>query len=634
MTAPASSSEETGAQARFAPWFVRFRQQGRGEPELTVERLDDVVDHIASTAVAGSVRAVFRGRLDRRAELRTQLGFGDANGSDAELVLAAYRRWGRDLLRHLRGVFALFFWDGERDCLLCARDPHGIEPLFYARAGEDVVFAPSPTTLLQQPGVSNRPNRAALAEFILRRWPVYEDTCHEAVRRVRLGHVLVVTNGTVSSVRAWHPSLDLRDHGWIDERELGAFDGLFERAVYRCVETGPSGVLLSGGIDSVSVAAVAVDVAQRRSLETPVALSLLFPGRLSERDIQVGVASSLGMPQLAVDLDRAVGSKGLVASGLEQNATWPWPTMFLWSPAYDDLVRAGVDRGIRVVLTGGGGDEWLAVDRSASADFLEARQFRALYEFLQAKRRSYEWPLSSLLRLVLWQHCLRPVLRFHALEFLGRHAPELLESLRSARHKRHFDDQLPAWLAPDAELRATVRQRCLDALSRADREAAETDLGRGFRYYLSDGVSLDHSLTSFDQEDAYERGRRAGVEHLHPYLEPDLVSFLFRVPPGLLMQGGREKGLVRTTIAKRFPALGFEQQRKVMATGLHYSIIRREGPAAWRQLGGCDALAEFGIAERRGVESFVNENLSSPDNRTVQRVWDLIKLESWVRGLV
>ena len=122
-----------------------------------------------------------------------------------------------------------------------------------------------------------------------------------------------------------------------------------------------------------------------------MALSLLFPTpETSEEEVQVGVASALAMPQIALDLLESVAPEGIVLRALELNESWPWPLMFLWAPAYLELVRAGARQGVRVILTGDGGDEWLATDRSAAADLIAGLELRSLYEFVQAKRRSYE----------------------------------------------------------------------------------------------------------------------------------------------------------------------------------------------------------------------------------------------------
>ena len=152
---------------------------------------------------------------------------------------------------------------------------------------------------------------------------------------------------------------------------------LLERSVSQCLELGPSGIFLSGGLDSVSIAAVALDLAERRGLATPLALSLAFPTpETTEEDVQVGVAKALGLPQIMLGLEESVAPEGLVRRALELSADWPLPRTYLWSGPYLELAHSGVEHGVRAIMTGAGGDEWLTVDLLLAADFIEALQFR------------------------------------------------------------------------------------------------------------------------------------------------------------------------------------------------------------------------------------------------------------------
>ena len=103
--------------------------------------------------------------LYEREKLAHELRLEPVPQGDAELALEAYRRWGKEGIRRLRGIF-VFIWDRERERLLAARDHVGAEPLFYAPAGEEILFAASPKTLLAQPGVKRAPNRTVLAETL------------------------------------------------------------------------------------------------------------------------------------------------------------------------------------------------------------------------------------------------------------------------------------------------------------------------------------------------------------------------------------------------------------------------------------------------------------------------------------
>ena len=83
---------------------------------------------------------------------------------------------------------------------------------------------------------------------------------------------------------------------WADEEELENFDALLDQAVDRCLALGPTAIYLSGGLDSISVAAVATDRARNRGLNDPLALSLHFPEPQSnEEKVQRGVARELGL---------------------------------------------------------------------------------------------------------------------------------------------------------------------------------------------------------------------------------------------------------------------------------------------------------------------------------------------------
>jgi asparagine synthetase B (glutamine-hydrolysing) len=399
--------------------------------------------------------------------------------------------------------------------------------------------------------------------------------------------------------------------------------------VEQCLNLGPSGIFLSGGFDSVSIASVALDLARRRQLATPWALSIAFPtAETSEEGVQVGVAEALGLPQIIHGLDETVAPDGLVWRAVELSASWPLPYTYLWAGAYDVLARAGGDRGVRTIMTGSGGDEWLTVDLHLAADLMRELKFGALYRFVRSKHSSFDTKLLPTLRCVLWRYGLWPLTLYYGRKFLKRYAPGVREWNRRRWAARAVQAELP-WIAADPQLRDEIRAR------RAIRPVHEEQppLGRRFRFYGSASASvIDHVLASEDRENDYESGRRAGIWFMHPYWERDLVSFLYRVPPALLLQGGLEKGLVRQAIARRFPDLGFEKQKKLIATNLHYDIIRREAPAAWKRIGGCEALVDFGVVDGAQIESVIAAGLASDDRIQVHRIWQLLTLEAWLKG--
>src|SRR4029453_1027880 len=134
-------------------------------------------------------------------------------------------------------------------------------------------------------------NRAALADHLCYRWPDPQETFYESVRRVPAGSCVTIACGRVSVARYWNPIPDDRPMDWLDASEVDQFGDLLNQAVDRCLSTGPAGIFLSGGLDSISVAAVASDRARHLAQPAPVALSLGFPHpECDERLVQTAVA--------------------------------------------------------------------------------------------------------------------------------------------------------------------------------------------------------------------------------------------------------------------------------------------------------------------------------------------------------
>jgi hypothetical protein len=144
-------------------------------------------------------------------------------------------------------------------------------------------------------------------------------------------------------------------------------------------------------------------------------------------------------------------------------------------------------------------------------------------------------------------------------------------------------------------------------------------------------IALEHPLVSWEAEELFETGQDIGMRFLQPFWDADLVDLLYRTPPLLLNQGGRSKGLVRNSIARRFPGLGFEQQKKVEATRFYSSVILQEGGQVWRTMGQATALADLGIVDKEQLGPVVQQILASRPGEAY-RVWTVLNAETWVRA--
>jgi asparagine synthase (glutamine-hydrolysing) len=585
---------------------------------LTFDERGRLTGSGAPLTARGPLRAFLDGFLYDRDELTARTGL-DRGASDADLALALYEREGEDVLSQLRGSYALAILDEPRRRAVLSRDPLGFHPLYFAEAGGTAFFATSPLALVTQPGVSRALNRAALADHLCHRWPDKHETFFSSIRRVPPGWKATVGSGSVRVERYWHPAPEGQPIEFLTDVEVSHFDDVLDQAVDRCLATGPSGIFLSGGLDSISVAAVAADRARRRGAPIPWALSLAFPDpQCDERTTQTSAAGTLDLPLLLLGFDEAAGPGGLLAQAVALNAGSPAPVLNPWTPAYETLALGARDRGVETVLTGSGGDEWLGVSPFLAADLLRRGQLADLGNLAAAWHRSYlqSWP--QVLRNTLWTFGLRPLAGLA----LDRAAPGVWRRSRTARLRRHD----PAWVAPSADLRIEQQRRAEAALPPADPPG-------GF-YARESRTCLDNTLVSWEREEQFQFGRRTGVRLLHPFWDADLLAHVYRLPPSFLNRGGRSKALVRDTLARRFPALGFERQRKVSAVTFFQSLLAGQLPALVDSMTDLSGLASSEVIDSTAAQAALRATVANPSRQTIRslhKAWELVNLESWVR---
>lgn len=513
----------------------------------------------------------------------------------------------------LRGRFAIVASDPRRDRVVGVRDHLGLHPLFYAMsAAGETHFANAVDALLALPGVSPALNRPVLAEHLMHRWVDPEETYYAAIRRVPPGHFVDITNGRPTLWRYWDPAACAPT---ADADAVPRFNELFDRAVAR-VANRRSAVFLSGGFDSVSIAAAAAAKARRDQTPMPFALSLSFESAdCDESAVQAGVARQLGIDLALVTLQDAVEGRGVLTAALKIGAEWPQPLVNIWTPAYEFLARTARPADCQAILSGTGGDEWMNVTPYFFADLIRGGRIREIAALGKMFRQSFAIGHLRLLRNV-WQFGARPL----GSEALAVVAP------RAWHRQRHrtLVRSIPDWIAPDPPLRAEVE-------ARAERMILPARPGRAGFYGRELQLSLRHTLVTMEMEEHFEFGRRNDVTLCHPYLDTDLVELLYGLSPRALTLGGRTKGLIRQAIASRFPALGFERQKKVDATNFSRAMLRREGAQAWAATNGLTSLTTLGVVDPARVAPMVADLLRGQQPARNYLIWTTLNLETWAR---
>lgn len=614
----ASTLEQPRAASPYTDWWVAAPAV-RAHPDGSWLDLPLHPAHgpMLSLAAVRQCTVLFDGELYNAAALAIELALPPAS-SPAAVIAAAYTRWGTAFVHHIRGVFAIVVQDGAQSLTVAVRDPLGAIPLFYAEAAGRVLVSSAIEALRAQPGVNRAVNRAALADHLCHRWPDQHETFFAGVRRIPPGYMLVSRAADTRVVRYWEPTPLDRPIEWIAESDVQElFGAAFERAVGRTLDKGRAGIYLSGGLDSISVAAMAADIARRNELPLPVALSLGFPGDADEEKEQRGVAAMLGLEHDFVPFDEAAPSSHLLSAALELTRLQGSPLLNTWMPAYTELAVRGKRRGVDVITSGAGGDEWLAVSPFLSADLIRSGDVSGLIRLVRGWKRSYRMSTVGVSRCLLWRFGLRPLLA----AAVGGVFPDRWRNNRLARGRQGTR----AWVAPDASLARELDER-------VERSLPPSNPPGGF--YLYDvRHSLEHPLTVLELEEMFEMGRRLGVRFVHPYWDADVVDILYRTPPMLLFADGRSKSVVRQTMARRFPGLGLERQKKRSGTQFYSTVLDREIPELWaREKRDLSPVADLGIIDVAAARAMADDSIAHKRGTGLVNTWDLMNVNTWIRA--
>jgi asparagine synthase (glutamine-hydrolysing) len=303
---------------------------------------------------------VMDGRLDDRASLvrrlETDSGGGFSTASDAELVRRAYERWGTDCASHLLGDFSFCLWDAGRQQLLCARDHFGVKPLYYARIGGTLIVSNVLHCIRRHPNVSARLDDFAVGDLLLVGACMHPSrTSFADIARVPPAHTLRCSMASpgerVERYWSFEPVAELRLR---DPREYTeAYLSVLETSVRDRLRDAPAGILLSGGLDSSSVAAAAASVrGPGAAPERLRAFTFVYDTVAEDEERQYSslVASHLGIAIEHYPIDRYRWFEGWDAGLLP-----PEPSTEPMTAMMADLLGRVAGHST-VALTGDGGD--------------------------------------------------------------------------------------------------------------------------------------------------------------------------------------------------------------------------------------------------------------------------------------
>lgn len=245
-------------------WWSHCGRVGLAHRRLSIHDLSPL-GHQPMQLVQAGLCIVFNGEIYNFMELRRELeqrGHRFCSMSDTEVLLVAYLQWGTDCLAHLNGMFAFALFDAPRQRLFLARDRAGEKPLFYHLSGGSLHFASELKALLAHPTLPRRINPAALDCYLAYGYVPGERCILQGYAKLPPAHAMTfnLQDGTTTVWPYWQlPALQSSATSAHEPALLDALEALLEDAVGRqLVADVPVGVLLSGGVDSSLVTAMAV----------------------------------------------------------------------------------------------------------------------------------------------------------------------------------------------------------------------------------------------------------------------------------------------------------------------------------------------------------------------------------------
>ena len=547
-------------------------------------------------------------RLDNREELLSELAAA-AQSSDAQLILAAYRRWGDDMPSRLLGDFAFALWDRSRNRLLCARDHFGIKPFYYALSRRAFAFSSEQGGVLACGWIDAALNEDSLAAYLASVAPKAEETLYRHVKRLPPAHLAVLDGGALEVRPYWRlQPIDLGD----EDAAAGLRRRLETAVADRLRGAVQAGAMLSGGLDSSTIVCFAAPL-HRQAAGAPLkTFSLVFDEtpQWNERPYIETVLTTIDAAPCFIPSNGLSYVGSLPELLRQQHGPFGAPN----HPASRRIYDAAREDQVRVLLDGHGGDEvvsqglmWLP-ELAASGRWIELwRQLSRLGRNENLRPRQVFW--AQFKRHARIVRLLRPLKALLG----GPRPPQDAPSPPPSRFLQ------PAWA-----------ERA-DALGREAHDRLYGDVRTEQAHHL---VLITGPLQAYALEILDKGAATAGVEARYPLWDKRVVEFCYSVAPAEKLKGGRTRSLIRRAMTDMLPERVRDRSDKFdFMPHLRAGLAAPPSPDPE----GLFADMEDGLGEILRLDELkaaYGQMLEAPDSLPpldVQALWRCAALASWWR---
>jgi asparagine synthase (glutamine-hydrolysing) len=511
--------------------------------------------------------------------------------SDVESIIPLYLDRGVEAIATLDGMFGLAIRDHRKGTLVLARDRAGEKPLFYARAGREVVFASELQSVLQHPSVSRDLDNVAIAEYLRLGYVPEPRTMFAAVRRVPAGSYITF-NGSEALVRYWQPESFPTIARSADEavRETRR---LIESAVSKQVMSDvPVGVFVSGGLDSSILAALASKTIGVDKVHT-------FSAKFAEQSYDESgdaarVAVRMRTRYVPVRTDEETLLEAL--QRVTQNVAEPIADPAIL-PTF--LLARTARNYVKVILSGEGADELFGGYPTYIGHKL-APKYDALPSPLRAAIRAMVQRLPSSGKKVTVEYLL----------------------------KRFVADAERPWIERHLSWFGTGLSN--DALQNLPRELPDLPQAPAGKDPLSGAMLVDYR--SYLRDNLLVKVDRAtmlsSVEARAPFLDKDVTAFALSLPPEMRVRALTTKWVLKKAAEKWLPKDVIYRRKRGLSVPIA-SWINRGLRGEVDRLLAPESLRARGIIDGAYASRLLAEHRSGHANHA-RPLWALVMLQYWL----
>lgn len=559
-----------------------------------------------------SVAVVLNGEIYNYREIRSSLekrGHSFRSASDTEVLPHLYEEYGEAMVEHLNGMFAFALWDSRSRKLLIARDRFGEKPLYWGVFDGALLFASEPKVLLAHPAVKPALNLQALRQYLSFDYVPAPLSIYDGIQKLPAAHKLALADGQVRVEPYWKLSYKTASPVPGENEAAEQLRELMADAVrMRLVSDVPLGVLLSGGVDSSTVAAFAV----RASSEPVKTFSISFAeASFDESAYARGVAKFLGTDHHEERLSANLAANLVGEIGSWMDEPFSDPSLV---PTY--LLSRFTRKHVTVALGGDGGDELFA-----GYPMYAGHRWAQIYRRLPAVLRS--GVLEPLVR-ALPVKTKNLSLDYKALRFITGVNYDPV-----ARHHIWFGSFTP-----------TEQQELLTPGVLA---ATDSDIYRQARLFADDcdGADLLCRMQSLDTrlylaEDILTKVDRASMavslEVRAPFLDPRVAEFASSLPSSYRLKGNRSKYILKKAVAGLLPGFVTRRGKKGFGVPVAEWLKVKLRPLA-RDLLSPERVRRAGVFNPVYVSRLQDEHERGVANHR-KLLWTLLMFELWHESFI